>query len=76
MDFDDTLIVDGKVNTELIGFLYQARNKGKRIVLLSRHDTELLPDLERFAVSPALFDEIMPPASFCLHSPVFGGIII
>ena len=59
VDFDDTLIVDGQVNTELIGFLYQARNKGKRIVLLSRHDTELLPDLERFAVSPALFDEII-----------------
>jgi hypothetical protein len=59
VDFDDTLITDGKVNTELIGFLYQARNKGKRIVLLSRHDTELLPDLERYAVSPALFDEII-----------------
>ena len=59
VDFDDTLIVDGQVNTELIGFLYQARNKGTRIVLLSRHDTELLPDLERFAVSPALFDEII-----------------
>ena len=59
VDFDDTLIVDGKVNSELIGFLYQARNKGKRVVLLSRHDTELLPDLERFAISPALFDEII-----------------
>jgi hypothetical protein len=59
VDFDDTLIVDGKVNTELMGFLYQARNAGKELVLLSRHSTELLPDLERYAISPALFSEII-----------------
>ena len=59
VDFDDTLIVDGKVNAELIGFLYQAKNAGKEIVLLSRHSTELLPDLERYAISPALFSEII-----------------
>ncbi len=58
VDFDDTLIVDGRVNTELMGFLYQARNAGKRIFLLSRHATELLPDLERYAISPSLFTEI------------------
>ncbi len=56
VDFDDTLILDGKVNHELMAFLYQARNKGKKLYLLSRHGSELLPDLERYAISPALFE--------------------
>ena len=58
VDFDDTLIVDGQVNTELLRFLYQARNQGKKLFLLSRHDRELAPDLERYAISPALFEEV------------------
>ena len=58
VDFDDTLIVDGQVNTELMRFLYQARNQGKKLFLLSRHDRELTPDLERYAISPALFETI------------------
>ena len=32
MDFDDTLIVNGKVNPEAAVFLLQCRNEGKQII--------------------------------------------
>ena len=40
-------------------FFKHRSDAGKHLFLLSRHDTELLPDLERCAISPALFDEII-----------------
>lgn len=36
VDLDDTLVVHDRLNTDLIKFLYQCVNKGKRIVLLSK----------------------------------------
>lgn len=59
VDFDDTLVLDGKVNSELMMFLYQAKNNGKRIVLLTRHDTDIFADLDRFCISALLFDEVI-----------------
>jgi len=37
VDLDDTLVVDGRVNVDVVRFLYQARNQGKRIVVITRH---------------------------------------
>ncbi len=77
VDFDDTLIVDGMVNFELMAFLYQAKNKGKSLHLLSRHARELLPAVEKYAISPALFDEILhlepgqQKADFILPDSIF-----
>ncbi|MBR5094192.1 MAG: ATP-grasp domain-containing protein [Oscillospiraceae bacterium] len=59
VDFDDTLILRGKVNGELMRFLYQARDAGKELILLSRHSRDLQEDLERYAISPALFSKIL-----------------
>lgn len=44
VDLDDTLIVHGRVNTELVRFLYQCVNAGRKIVLLSKslHRNKLL----------------------------------
>jgi hypothetical protein len=58
IDFDDTLVVGGSVNTEAIRFLYQARNQGKRISLLSRHRENITDTLRKFAICESLFDEI------------------
>jgi anti-anti-sigma regulatory factor len=58
VDLDDTLIIDGRVNTALIAFLYQARNQGKRITLLSRHRRDLRQTLHAAALSEDLFDEV------------------
>ncbi len=59
VDFDDTIYLRGKTNAILMMFLYQARNKGKRIVLLTKHADELAASLDKYAVSPKLFDEII-----------------
>ena len=59
VDYDDTLVVNGKVNEELMSFLYQARNNGKHIFLLSRHDGSILDALEEHAISELLFEGII-----------------
>lgn len=58
-DYDDCLILDKTtVNVELVRFLYQCVNKGKRIYLLSKHDGDLEKELEGFRLD-RLFDEVM-----------------
>ncbi|MDR3423605.1 MAG: ATP-grasp domain-containing protein [Alphaproteobacteria bacterium] len=59
IDFDDTIIINNRVNTNVISFLYQSRNAGKNIVLLSRHKLDIKESLQKFAISPLLFDEII-----------------
>lgn len=58
LDFDDTLIVDGVVNCDLIKFLYQSMNKGKKIHLLSKHSTDLTLDLQKYHIDAGIFEEI------------------
>jgi len=58
VDFDDTLTVDDRVNTSVIRLLYQARNDGKRIIMLSRHRRDIFDSLRRAAISQHLFDDI------------------
>jgi len=59
IDFDDTIIVNNQVNTTVIQFLYQSRNTGKRIVLLSRHKKDIQESLKNFSISERLFDEVI-----------------
>lgn len=58
VDFDDCLVIDNEVNSELLAFLYQAINRGKRIILLTRHDGNLDEALRKFRVA-SVFDEII-----------------
>lgn len=57
VDLDDTLIVNGKVNHELVAFLYQAINNGKRISLITRHTGDLLATLDKYRLTQ-LFDRV------------------
>jgi len=59
LDFDDTVIVDDKVYTTIIKFLYQAKNHDKKIILITKHKYDILETLNRFAISHLLFDEII-----------------
>ena len=59
VDFDDTLIVRGKVNAFLMMFLYQAFNQSKRLCLLTRHSTDIFSDLEKVCIPASLFSEII-----------------
>ena len=59
VDFDDTIIVNGKVNPFLMAVLYQAKDKGKQLFLISRHDGNIYDDLAAWNISPSLFDAII-----------------
>lgn len=59
IDFDDTITLRGKVNLTTIRFLYQCRNNGKKIILLTRHEYDLDETLNYYAISKKLFDEII-----------------
>lgn len=59
IDFDDTLIIDGKINSIAMRFIYQCVNRGVKIVLLTKHDTDIYDDLKRYKISDTIFDEII-----------------
>ena len=58
VDFDDTLIINGKVNSFLMMFLYQAKSKGTSLYLLTRHSTDIHADLKKYHIADDLFDDI------------------
>ena len=58
-DFDDTLIINNKVHLPAIRFLYQCRNAGKKVVLLTKHEKDIFKTLEQFAISAKLFSKIV-----------------
>ncbi len=58
VDYDDTLIIDGKVNNYLMFFLYQCVNEGKKIFLLSKHIGDIFEDLAKYRIDKNIFDEI------------------
>ncbi len=59
LDFDDCLVIDGRLNELVMRFVVQARNEGKQLHILSRHQagplTEKLRDLRVLDV----FDEVL-----------------
>lgn len=64
VDLDDTLILNGVVNTRVVAFLYQCVNRGVRIVLVTRHARDVDQTLKQFRLA-GLFDEVahvVPPA--------------
>jgi hypothetical protein len=58
VDFDDTLVHDGTVNTELVRFLYQCINRKVPIILLTRHAGELGQSLRQHRLTE-LFDKVI-----------------
>ena len=59
VDYDDCLVLEGdKVNTQVVSFLYESLNRGKRVVLLSRHTGDLEAALKRFRLEN-IFDEVV-----------------
>ncbi|MEN6321059.1 MAG: ATP-grasp domain-containing protein [Syntrophaceae bacterium] len=58
IDFDDCLVIDGKVNTDLIGFIYKCINKGIKVSLLTRHERSLEETLKMNRLNN-VFDSIV-----------------
>jgi hypothetical protein len=58
VDFDDCLIINEKVNEQLVAFLYQSINENKKIVLLTKHAGDIHFSLKKYRLSN-LFDEVV-----------------
>lgn len=59
VDLDDTLIVNGRVNQYLLAFLYQAKDNGKRIILLTKHSGSALKSLQDSNIDINLFNSVI-----------------
>lgn len=63
MDYDDTIIVNHQVYTPIIKFMYQCKNLGKRLVLLTRHEVDhnesIYKSLKEFAIPESLFERVI-----------------
>lgn len=65
VDYDDTITSKkGKsVNPFVMAYLYQCKNEGKEVILLTRHSVSdgsiLSDDMERLGLSSSLFDKII-----------------
>ena len=63
IDYDDTVVQGENVCLPVIRFLYQCKNQHKRIVLLTRHETDhkdtVIQSLAAHAISSSLFDQIV-----------------
>ena len=58
-DFDDTLIINNQVHLPSIRFLYQCKNQGKKVILITKHEEDIDKTLLRYCISPNLFDKII-----------------
>jgi len=57
LDLDDTIIIDGQVNPLMMAFLFQCRNRGKKVHLITKHRFDLDSTLKEHRLS-GLFDSV------------------
>ncbi|GHE39728.1 ATP-grasp domain-containing protein [Sphingobacterium griseoflavum] len=57
-DFDDCLVIEGKVNTQLLRFLYQCLNDRKILILITKHVHDIDVSLKKYRLNN-LFDEVI-----------------
>ncbi len=58
IDFDDTIICSQNVNVDVMRYLYQAINAGKKVHLLSKHIGNIHDELKKYRISEELFEDI------------------
>jgi hypothetical protein len=58
IDFDDTIIINGKINTEIITFLFKCINNKKTIILLTKHKYNIYESIKNYRLE-SIFDEII-----------------
>lgn len=59
IDFDDTIICNNKVNTDVVKFLYQAKNENKNVILITKHNKDVKKTLLKYCISSRLFNNII-----------------
>ena len=58
IDYDDTLVVHHRINIRLIALIFNCRNRGIPVILITRHAGELQDSLANNRLTP-LFDKII-----------------
>lgn len=58
VDLDDTLVVKGQLNVELVAFLFRCVGEGKPVVLITRHAGDLTETLSKLRLTQ-LFDHVV-----------------
>ncbi len=59
VDYDDTLVINDAVNIQLLAFIYQAYQCGKKIYILSKHIGDIYEDMKKRCISTELFEKII-----------------
>lgn len=58
IDFDDTIVINKKINIEAISLIYKCINYGIKIILITRHNEDIESTLKTYKLIN-LFDEII-----------------
>lgn len=58
LDFDDTLLIDNKINHKLISLIYKYRNEGKKIILITKHSSNIFEKIKVLKIDN-LFDNVI-----------------
>lgn len=58
IDFDDTITKEGRVNQNVMMFLYHQKNKGRTLKLITKHQGNLEETLDKLAIHRGIFDVI------------------
>jgi hypothetical protein len=59
IDFDDTIVKNDMVNHNVMLFLYNMKNAGKKIRIITKHADVIDETLDKFSIHSGLFDEII-----------------
>lgn len=59
IDFDDTIIVNNKVNLESIQLIYKCINEKIQVILITKHKYNIYDTLEKYNINDGLFDSII-----------------
>lgn len=58
LDFDDLVVFDGKVNPDVMAFVYQCLNKKVAVHLITKHQDDLAKTLKKYRLN-GIFDDII-----------------
>jgi hypothetical protein len=59
IDFDDTLVINNKVNCNLIKIIYHLLNDNKNIFLITKHKGNIYNSLKEYNINPDMFSDII-----------------
>lgn len=59
IDYDDTLIIDNQVNTDILKYIYQCHSKGIKVNLITKHEGALDESLKNHRICKDIFDKII-----------------